>query len=47
MRSRAAVGRDDAVWVVALPLAPPMTVIRSMGIVDPPTGFRVTRTVGA
>ena len=43
-------GRDNAVWVVALPLAPLVTVIHSMGtvagIVDPPTGFRVTKKVG-
>ena len=43
-------GRDDAVGVVTLPLAPVVTVLHPMGtvagIVDPPTEFRVTKTVG-
>ncbi len=43
-------GSDGAVWVLALPLAPLVTIIHSMGtvvgIVDPPAGFRVTKKVG-
>jgi len=43
-------GGDDTVLALALPLAPVVTVIHSMGtvagILDPPTSFRVTKKVG-
>jgi uncharacterized membrane protein len=51
LRGVAYYGGDDAVWALALPLAPLVTVIHSMGtvagILDPPTSFRVTRKAGA
>ncbi|MFB6304649.1 MAG: glycosyltransferase family 2 protein [Haloferacaceae archaeon] len=43
-------GRDKARWALAVPLAPLVTVVHSMGtvagILDPPEGFRVTEKVG-
>ena len=43
-------GSDSAVWALALPLAPLVTIIHSMGtvvgILDPPTSFRVTKKAG-
>lgn len=43
-------GRSKLVWVVAVPLAPLVTVVHSMGtvagIIDPPEGFRVTEKAG-
>jgi hypothetical protein len=43
-------GREKLSWALALPLAPVVTVVHSMGtvagIVDPPGEFRVTKKVG-
>ncbi|MFB6219814.1 MAG: glycosyltransferase family 2 protein [Halolamina sp.] len=43
-------GRSKFAWAIAVPLAPLVTVVHSMGtvagIVDPPEGFRVTEKVG-
>jgi hypothetical protein len=43
-------GLDSVKWAVALPLAPLVTVIHSMGtvagILDPPASFRVTKKTG-
>jgi len=43
-------GADDVGWALAVPLAPVVTVVHSMGtvagIVDPPEEFRVTEKVG-
>nr|WP_277540017.1 glycosyltransferase family 2 protein [Halomicroarcula sp. FL173] len=43
-------GRDKLVWAAAVPLAPLVTVVHSMGtvagILAPPTEFRVTEKVG-
>jgi len=45
-----AYGKRDLVLVAALPLAPLVTVVHSLGtvvgVLDPPRGFRVTRKVG-
>jgi hypothetical protein len=43
-------GRTKRKWAVAVPLAPLITAVHSMGtvagILAPPEGFRVTRKVG-
>lgn len=43
-------GRSTFVWAIAVPLAPIVTVVHSMGtvagILDPPAEFRVTKKVG-
>lgn len=43
-------GADSVAWALAVPLAPLVTVVHSMGtvagILDPPEEFRVTEKVG-